>query len=63
MLKVKPGLKINIFAFILHRCLPKMSRITHLVWEQKVRAVERQRDSWIVPVQSGEAEPGSPQER
>lgn len=33
MLKVKPGL--NIFAFILHRCLPKMSRVTHLVWEEK----------------------------
>lgn len=63
MQKVKPGLEITIFEFILHRCLPKMSCITHLVWKEKVRAVEGQRDSWVVPVQCGEAEPGSPQER
>lgn len=39
-----------------------MSRITHLVWEEEVRAAEGERDSWLVPVQCGEAEPGSPQE-
>lgn len=55
MQKVKLGLEINVFEVILHRCLPEMSRITHLVWEEKVRAVEGERDSWLVPVQCGEA--------
>lgn len=63
MQKIKLGLEINIFEFILHRCLPKMSSITHLVWKEKVGAGEGQRDSWVVPVQCGEAEPRSPQER
>lgn len=30
-----------------------MSRITPLVWEEKVRAVEGQKDFWVVPVQCG----------
>lgn len=43
MQTVKLGLEFNIFEFILHRCLPEMSCIAHLVWEEKSKGSRKRK--------------------